>query len=92
MPERLPTERNRGKKGVLRRSSVFSVKLTGPGTVDVLLDDPDANGSGSIGSLQLAGTTTKSKLLIAVKRGGDRDPAHVFNPTYNATNFTLTVA
>jgi hypothetical protein len=53
----------------------FLVKLTGPGQVEVLLDDPDGDGHGAIASLVLSGTTSKSKLSLAVKKGGDGEVA-----------------
>jgi hypothetical protein len=53
---------------------VYTIKLTGPGTVDFVQSGPDVNGDGSIDSLTLAGTTSKSALSVTVKKnknGGD---------------------
>lgn len=50
------------------------VKLTGPGTVTVVLDDADADGKGPLGEVLLQGTDArKSKLTITVSKviGGD---------------------
>ena len=50
---------------------VYTVKLIGPGTAVVKLDDPDGDTRGPIASISLHGTDTTSSLLIAVTRIGD---------------------
>ncbi|MGB8170534.1 MAG: Ig-like domain-containing protein, partial [Chthoniobacteraceae bacterium] len=46
---------------------LFQVKLSGPGSVTVTLDDPDGDGKGEIASLELNGTTEKSALSVKMK-------------------------
>jgi cytoskeletal protein CcmA (bactofilin family) len=53
----------------------YTVKLTGPGTATVFIDDPDGDGKGPIDQIRLSGTDgKKSRLTITVKKnrlGGD---------------------
>jgi hypothetical protein len=49
----------------------YTVALSGPGTLNVVLLDPDNDGFGTIDQLFLIGSTTKSKVTVAVKRGKD---------------------
>jgi hypothetical protein len=54
---------------------LFTIKLTGPGAMGYLLDDPDLNGQGGLAKLVLDGTTfEQSSLTITVlKRGPNGD-------------------
>lgn len=48
----------------------YNVRLRGPGTASVFLNDPDKNGMGSIDQLLLQGTDEKlSRLTISMRRG-----------------------
>lgn len=49
----------------------YTVALTGPGTLNVVLLDPDNDGKGTIDQLFLTGSTVKSKVTVAVKRAKD---------------------
>ncbi len=53
---------------------VYRVRLVGPGTATVFLDDMDGDGKGPIAGIVLEGTTAKSQLRIDVPRNsrGDR--------------------
>jgi hypothetical protein len=44
----------------------YSVKLTGKGSVEVMLDDPDQDGRGAIAALIISGTNSKSALAITL--------------------------
>ncbi len=54
---------------------LYTIKLTGPGNMGYLLDDPDLNGQGGLAQLVLDGTTfDQSTLTITVlKRGPNGD-------------------
>lgn len=52
----------------------YTVKLSGPGTLDAVLFDPNGDGHGPLDYLFANGTTTKSNITITVKKnklGGD---------------------
>jgi autotransporter-associated beta strand protein len=53
---------------------IYTVRLTGPGTVEALIADPTGNGPGPIDRIMVQGTDpTKSSLSIAVKKGPNGD-------------------
>jgi hypothetical protein len=50
----------------------YTVKIKGPGTLQVALLDPDGDGNGSIDQMSITGSAAKTKVSIAVKKkGGD---------------------
>ena len=49
----------------------YSVKVSGPGSAAVTLDDPDGNSEGPIASIVLTGTDATSILTISVVKVGD---------------------
>ena len=49
----------------------YTIALTGPGTLNVSLLDPDNNGKGSIDQIFLTGSTAKSKVTVTVNRAKD---------------------
>ena len=49
----------------------YTIAVTGPGTLTAVLLDPNANGKGSLDQIFLTGSTTKTKVTVAVKRKGD---------------------
>lgn len=51
----------------------YAIKLTGPGTALIALDDPDGDGRGSIKAILLSNTTSTSALSVTVTKvtGGD---------------------
>ena len=51
----------------------YKVRLSGPGEVTVVQNDPDGDGRGGITSLQLTGTTSRSSLKVTVKKSGGGD-------------------
>ena len=51
----------------------YTIKLSGPGTARIRLDDPDGDGRGPIESILLTGTTAKSSLSITVKKAAAGD-------------------
>ncbi len=49
----------------------YTIALTGPGTLNVSLLDPDNDGKGTIDQIFLTGSTKASKVTVAVKRAKD---------------------
>lgn len=53
---------------------VYTVKISGPGTLNAVLLDPDSDDRGSLDQLFLTGSTAKTKVTVTVKKnktGGD---------------------
>ena len=50
---------------------IYTVKLSGPGTLSAALLDPDNDNKGSLDQLFLTGSTAKTKVTITVKRAKD---------------------
>ncbi|MEO8350299.1 MAG: carboxypeptidase regulatory-like domain-containing protein [Chthoniobacteraceae bacterium] len=50
-----------------------TIKLKGPGSGKVVLDDPDGDSKGGVDRIVLDGTTNKSKLTVQVKKSGGGD-------------------
>jgi RHS repeat-associated protein len=51
----------------------YTVAVSGPGTMNIVLLNPDIDGKGSIDQLLLTDATSKSKVTVAVKRGAQGD-------------------
>ena len=51
----------------------YTVRLTGPGAAAVELDDPDLDGQGGAGRIEVVGGTSRTRLVVTVERveGGD---------------------
>jgi len=62
-----------GNSFIDQNGDKVSVKLTGGGTVTVVLDDADGNGQGNIAKILVNNTTASSKLSVSVKKAGGGD-------------------
>lgn len=71
----------------------YTVKLSGPGTARIALNDPDGDGRGSIAAILLSDTTTSSSLTITVTKvtGGDGEvPIGRVTGTGSLSSFSAT--
>jgi hypothetical protein len=57
-----------GQKFADADGDAYTVKLSGPGHVAVVLDDPDGDGKGPIQTVYLEGTGAKSTLTVTVQK------------------------